>query len=73
MVAGILNKVSAIILERLVWMEFEFAYEVFSNNILFSVMAIVIILCGCVWLLKEFVKFILMLIKCMKDMDKDIE
>lgn len=73
MVAGILNKVSVIIIEKVVYMEFELAYEMFSNNVLYSVAATVGIVCGVVWIGKQFVLGLLMAIKLMKNMDKDAE
>lgn len=54
-------------------MEFELAYEMFSNNVLYSVAATVGIVCGVVWIGKQFVLGLLMAIKLMKNMDKDAE
>lgn len=62
-----------IILERLVYMNYDFVYEVYSNNALYSVAATVGIVCGVVWLGKQFVIGLLKVIRLMKNMDKDTE
>lgn len=54
-------------------MNFEMMYEIYSNNNLYSIVAIVGVVCGCVWLGKQFVIGLLKVIKLMKNMDKDVE
>ena len=71
--AGILNKVSAIVFRKKVYMDFDMVYEVYSNNALYSVAATVGIVCGVVWIGKQFVIGLLKVIKLMKNMDKDVE
>ena len=68
-----MNKVSVIVLERLKCMNFEMVYEVYSNNALYSVAATVGIVCGVVWLGKQFVIGLLKVSRLMRDIDKDVE
>ena len=54
-------------------MNYDFVYEVYSNNALYSVAATVGIVCGVVWIGKQFVIGMLKVIRLMKNMDKDTE
>lgn len=68
-----MNKVSVIDLDKVVCMDFEMVYEVYSNNTLYSIAAIVGIVCGCVWIGKQFGVCLLKVIRLMKNIDKDME
>lgn len=52
-------------------MDFDMVYEVYSNNVLYSVAAIVGIVCGVVWIGKQFVIGLLKVTGIMKNIDKD--
>lgn len=54
-------------------MDFEMVYEVYSNNMLYSIAAIVGIVCGVVWIGKQFLMGLLKVIRLMKNIDKDME
>lgn len=50
-------------------MEFEFVYEVLSNNTLYSIAATVFIIDGVVWLCKQLLIGVLKVVKLMKDIE----
>ena len=51
------------LVERMICMEYAFLYTLYSNNILYSVMAVVVIICGIVWLGKQVVTAMLKIMK----------
>lgn len=50
-------------------MEYQFVYEVLSNNALYSIAATIFIIDGVVWLCKQLLIGVLKVVKLMKDIE----